>query len=227
MKEENAPAAVLFIVVVLGVVSLLVILTGEELNVANVVSGGAEKRVINAAQPIGECKIPTSMIDLFEAASEIKNVPISSDTCLLVAQRFCQELPAGTCSQQCWTHVQSAEGPCGATAASRITGQVVQAAECLPLAMGYDVKATKFLTYVGGEAQTVPATNPCKGGSQTSTAKVYSSDEPLQAYARNVFESGDIVGYVLDNNQPSIEYVICKDSGARVTSEGSVRCDTI
>lgn len=229
MHEKKAVPLVLFIVVVLGAFSLVVFLTdGGQSDFAVVKE--TEKSRLGILSEGNKCLFPQSSADLIEFLSERKNTPFTMDSCPMIAQDFCIVLNSGGCLRQCLNVVQSPDGVCSSFgASSEITGQVVLTPEeCKRLAMSYDISASKFLRNIGAGSQQNSIVNPCTGSTQNSVSKIYSIDSPLQVYAKNVFESGDVVGYIADESsgQPALEYVLCKDSRAVVKIEGTARCDS-
>lgn len=226
MKEKTAVPLVSFIVLVLGAVSLITLL-GDP-NQTGLISQ-AQKEVPKLFVTPPDCQFPSSTADLMNFLGERKNKPFTMDTCKWIAQDFCVVLNSGSCLKQCLKIVQSKDGVCsGSSSVADITAQVVLTPEeCKRLAMSYDNSNVKALTTVGAGTQVSPVENPCIGSSESSASRVYSVDEPLQAYARNLFESGDITGYLVNENegQPALEYVLCKDGRSRVNIEGRTRCD--
>jgi len=231
MDEKVAVPLVLFIVIVAGVFSVSGILFDNQKSNFAVVKE-SPKSPLGILSEGSDCKFPQSSSDLIEFLSERKNAPFTMDSCPLIAQDFCVVLNSGSCLRQCLNVVQSVDGVCGsaAQAQTRITGQVILSPEeCKRLSLSYDISASRFLRDVGAGSQNVNVLNPCTGSSGQAVSKVYSVDSPLQAYAKNLFESGDVVGYVVDeaNGQPALEYVLCKDSRALVKVEGRSRCDNL
>lgn len=230
MDEKIAFPLVLSIVTILGAVSLIIIISDSNTS-GNVAVATAQKSRLGILGTAQDCKFPNSVVDLIEFLSERKNVPFSSDSCPWIAQDFCVVLNSGACLRECLKIVQSPDGVCGSSSfSSQITAQVVLSPEeCKRLALSYDVTTTKSLSKVGAGVQQTQILNTCSGVTEPAAVKVYSADAPMQAYARNLFETGDITGYLVDqnNDQPALEYVLCSDGRARVNIEGRNRCNAI
>lgn len=229
MEEKKAVPLVFFIVVSLGVVSLIIFLSDGAKYSGNVAVLTQDKSPIGILSSGTDCQFPVSTADLVAFLSERKNVPFSIDSCPLIAQDFCIVLNSGSCLRQCLKVVQSPDGVCSSSVGAEITGNVVLTPEeCKRLAMSYDTSVAKVLSKVGAGTQTISANNPCSASTEPAAAKVFSVDEPLQAYAKNLFESNDITGYIADASvgQSALEYVLCRDGRSRVSIEGRSRCDT-
>lgn len=230
MREKNAVPTILFVTTLLGAVALVIMLDGSFTYSGNVALATKEKYSQRTFTQSDSCIIPQSTNDIIQFLDERKNKPFTIDTCQWLAQDFCIVLNSGSCLKKCLTAVQNKEGVCGKQTASEITAQVVLTpAECKRLALSYDTTTTNFLTKVGAGTQSAEVANTCTAMTQTAATKIYSTENPIQAYAKNIFENGDITGYVIDETegQKAMEYTICKDGRTRVTIEGRERCDTI
>ncbi len=229
-KKERSEAishTILGVVAITAVLSL-VLLFSSAFNAAGKLSLIAKFSPGEVVQ-LSECNFPKDINDLVAWRSRRKNVPVLLEGCPWLAQEYCINQNSGKCLQQCLAREQSPQGICQGTGFS-ITAQVVlNFEECKRLASSFAQSSKDALTTVGAVPKTTEQLNPCTEETESARSRTYTLTEPVQAYARNEFERGDVTGLYANEqkNINSLEYTLCADGRATVTIEGDKRCSTM
>jgi hypothetical protein len=109
-----------------------------------------------------------------------------------------------------------------------LTGAVaVDPLSCAGLGENYDFIVGRSVA--SAKVQTIAMVNPCTGKAEVAARQEFVGDVPLRTYRRSIFESGDVLGDVVEPSglQSDVHYVRCIGGSARVVVRGVPVCNTL